>query len=151
MGWIIMLIVRPNLLREPIMNIVLKTTDTLDIQLAENVELMVTSKLKAIYSRIKLDARCDVRRVRNADKWWRRLLKIFLCEYGTEYDRALANRFYLVKETNYDDFVTLESIRKKLNAFFDDCHDKKDATYLLTDTESDCIIVLLIDYFCYEY
>ena len=121
------------------MTVVLKTTDTLDIQFAEIVELMVTSKLTAIYSRIKLDARCDVRRVRNADKWWLRLRKIFLCEYGTEYDRALANRFNLVKETNYDDFVTLESIREKLNAFFDDCHDKKDATYLLTDTESDCI------------
>jgi hypothetical protein len=121
------------------MTVVLKTTDTLDIQFAEIVQPLVTSKLNAIYSRIKLDARCDVRRVRNTDKLWRRLLKIFLCEYGTEYDRALANRFYLVKETNYDDFVTLESIREKLNAFFDDCHDKKDATYLLTDTESDCI------------
>ena len=121
------------------MTVVLKTTDTLDIQFAEIVQPLVTSKLNAIYSRIKLDARCDVRRVRNTDKWWRRLLKIFLCEYGTEYDRALANRFYLVKETNYDDFVTLESIREKLNAFFDDCHDKKYATYLFTDTESDCI------------
>lgn len=121
------------------MSLLLKTTDTLDIQFAKDVELMVMSKLKAIYSRIKLDARCDVRRVRNTDKWWLRLLKIFLCEYATEYDRALVNRFYLVKETNYDDFVTLESIREKLNAFFDDCHDKKDATYLFTDIESDCI------------
>ena len=121
------------------MTVVLKTTDNLDMQFAKDVELMVMSKLKAIYSRIKLDARCDVRRVRNTDKWWLRLLKIFLCEYATEYDRALVNRCYLVKETNYDDFVTLESIREKLNAFFDDCHDKKDATYLFTDIESDCI------------
>lgn len=121
------------------MTVVLKTTDNLDIQFAEDVELMVISKLTAIYSRIKLDAKCDVRRVRNTDKWLLRLLKIFLCEYDTAYDRALVNRLYLVKETNYDDFVTLESIREKLNAFFDDCHDKKDATYLLTDIESDCI------------
>ena len=89
------------------MTVVLKTTDNLDIQFAEDVELMVISKLTAIYSRIKLDAKCDVRRVRNTDKWWLRLLKIFLCEYDTAYDRALVNRLYLVKETKgiYEDFT----------------------------------------------
>lgn len=121
------------------MSIVLKTNDMTDVRFAEELELMVIRKLKAIYSRIKLDARCDVRQIRNTNAWWLRMLKIFLGDYGAEYVKALVTRFHMVKETNFHDCVTLESIGEKLRVFNEDYHNKKDTAYLFSDTESDCI------------